>query len=210
MANNFDFARANRNTPNENGWCQRWAEQGFGLNGLYPSAYDAWRAVPSKRAGTPPSDGNYYLIYFDGWFYGHRYGDVAVYRNGRVWSGSNVKWRTTSTTLAGYKAWIGTPYLGWSEFCGAKRIATIPPATPQRIAKKGTATVTTPVLNVRNSPSTGSKVQATYKKGEKFNYDSYIDTGGYRWLSYISVSTKVRRYVAQKKLGGESYVKGGV
>lgn len=215
MANKFNFTRANANTPYEGGWCQRWAEQGFGLNGLYSSAYNAWRAVPKKRKGTPPSDGNYYLVYFDGWFYGARYGDVAVYRNGKVWSGSAVSWRKGGA-FSTYKNWIGTPYLGWSEFCGSRRIATIPAPkpkpkpTPKRKAKKGKATVIASKLNVRNSPSTKGKVVAQYKKGEKFNYDSYIDTNGYRWLSYISKS-KVRRYVAGRTLNKkEVYVKGGV
>lgn len=214
MANSFNFTRANKNTPYEGGWCQRWAEQGFGLNGVYSSAFAAWKAVPKerKRPKTPPHDGNYYLIYFDGWFYGARYGDVAVYRNGKVWSGSSVAWRKGGS-FASYRNWIGTPYLGWSEFCGTRRIATIPkakPKSPKRKARKGRGTVVVPRLNVRNSPSTKGKIVAKYKKGEKFNYDSYIDTNGYRWLSYISRS-KVRRYVAQRKLNKkETYVKGGV
>lgn len=88
--------------------------------------------------------------------------------------------------------------------------AKIAAQAPKRIAKKGTATVIVPVLNVRNAPSTSAKIQATYRKGEKFNYDSYIDSGGYRWLSYVSLITRSRRYVAQKKIGGSSYVTGGV
>lgn len=212
MANRFSFTRANQNTPNEGGWCQRWAEQGFGLNGLYSSAFAAWKAVPKKRGGLPKHDGNYYLVYFDGWFYGARYGDVAVYRNGKVWSGSAVKWRSGGS-FAAYRQWIGTPYLGWSEFCGARRIATIPVAkpkpkpAPKRIAKKGRATVIANTLNVRNKPEAKGTPVAKYKRGEKFNYDSYIDTNGYRWLSYISRS-KVRRYVAARTLNNkEKYIK---
>ena len=51
--------------------------------------------------------------------------------------------------------------------------------------------------------------QVGYAPGESFNYDSYIDTNGYRWYSYISYSGQ-RRYVdiesvwAYNQLGGIS------
>jgi len=45
----------------------------------------------------------------------------------------------------------------------------------------------------------------------KFNYDSYTDANGYRWLSYYSQTTGIRRYVAQQTLDGtEVYLSGGV
>ena len=77
----------------------------------------------------------------------------------------------------------------------------------KRVSRRGTATVTTNRLNVRNSPSTKSKVVATYGKGQTFNYDSYIVTNGYTWLSYKSWYG-TRRYVAQGN-SKETYVKGG-
>lgn len=195
MANSFNFTRANKNTPKESGWCQRWAEQGFGLNGLYPSAFDCWKAVPKnvKRGGLPRHDGNYYLVYFDGWFYGHRYGDVAVYRNGKVWSGSAVKWRS-GTSFSSYRGWIGTPYLGWSEFCGAKRIATIAappkpkpkPVTPKyttvrkgegisHIAKRAgykdwTSSKRWQAITNLNKKTTWQKYNASLKPGMKVRY----------------------------------------
>lgn len=85
------------------------------------------------------------------------------------------------------------------------------PSAPKRIARKGTATVTAGKLNVRNAPQAKGNPVASYRKGEKFNYDSYIDTNGYRWLSYVSLKTKTRRYIAQRTLNNkEHYVKGGV
>ncbi len=84
------------------------------------------------------------------------------------------------------------------------------PVAPQRIAKRGTATVIAPILNVRNAPSTSAAIKDTYKKGQTFNYDSYIDVNGYRWLSYVSTFFRIRRYVAQKNLKtGERFVTGG-
>jgi len=210
MANSFNFSRANANTPNENGWCQRWAEQGFGLNGLYPSAYAAYLAASTKRGGTPPNDGNYYVIYFDGWFYGHRYGDICLYRNGQVWSGSALQWRAQSrpTTLAAYKAWLKTPQLAWSEFIGSRRIATIPPppkpapkppAASGRVAQKGTFIANNPV-NIRRTPSTRNNAPvAVLLKNQTVRYDSYIDREGIRWVSYIGNSGK-RNYVARRTL----------
>lgn len=134
MANKFDFNRANRNTPNVAGYCERWAEQGFGLSGLYPSAWAAWTKVPKKRGGLPPSDGNYYLVYFDGWWKGNHYADVALYRNGKVWSGSDPKWRS-GTSFNGYRNWIATKYLGWSEYIGSKKVATYPLPKPKPAPK---------------------------------------------------------------------------
>lgn len=85
-------------------------------------------------------------------------------------------------------------------------------ATPQPAASgpaRGTATVLAGV-NVRSDPSTSGPVVATYAAGQTFNYDSYTDANGYRWLSYISYSG-ARRYVAQQTLDGKTfYVSGGV
>jgi len=132
MANSANFALAVNNTPNQNGWCELYAELLLaGRSGLYPTAFAAYSAVPQKRSGTPPDDGNYYLLYFDGWFnLGDglkRYGDIAVYRNGRVWSGSSVNFRRQdqSVTFSYYKSWIGTAYLCWSEYLGNIKVATI-------------------------------------------------------------------------------------
>lgn len=123
MANSFDFARAQAQTPAQMGWCQRYAEQGFGLNGRYPNAAAAAAAVPaaSRYTGSPPNDGNYYLLYFAPFFNGEA-GDVAVYRNGSVWSGANYpSWRAQDdpTTLANYKQWVGRTFLYWSDFLGS-------------------------------------------------------------------------------------------
>lgn len=132
MANKANFPLAVANTPKQNGWCQMYAELLLlGRSGVYPTAFTAYSAVPQKRGGNPPNDGNYYLLYFDGWFnLGDglkRYGDIAVYRNGRVWSGSSVNFRaqSQSVSFAYYKSWIGTAYLCWSEYLGSIKVATI-------------------------------------------------------------------------------------
>lgn len=49
--------------------------------------------------------------------------------------------------------------------------------------------------NIRSGASTKSTIVGTYKKGQSFNYDGYIDAEGYRWYTYIAHSG-ARRYVA--------------
>jgi hypothetical protein len=140
MANHFDVAKADRETIRQNGYCQMYAERGFNIIGAYPTAFAAYQAVPQKRGGTPPNDGNYYLIYFDGWYNlgegMQRYGDIAVYRNGQVWSGSSLSFRVNPVSFDYYKSWIGTTYLCWSEYLGNRKIATIGGAPVATIGKE--------------------------------------------------------------------------
>lgn len=156
MANHFDVAKADRETIRQNGYCQMYAERGFNIIGAYPTAFAAYQAVPQKRGGTPPNDGNYYLIYFDGWWEGQHYGDVAVYRNGQVWSGSSVNFRKQdqSVTFAYYKSWIGTAYLCWSEYLGSRKIATIGGINMGKITKE--------LEQVLSIMATGSKPGSAY------------------------------------------------
>ena len=69
----------------------------------------------------------------------------------------------------------------------------------ERIAQIGTFTSSVDNLNVRRSPSLSGQVVAQYNKGESVKYDSYIDSEGYRWISYIGKSGN-RNYVARRKL----------
>lgn len=152
-----------------------------------------------------------------------RKGDVIVYpgRIGNAWMGHTgvvVSADQKGVTIIEQNGWTNKPAqkayhsyasylpLGWLR----PKIAAEPKkqAKPTRKAKKGVAKVVATALNVRNSPSTSAKIVATYKKGQTFNYDSYIDAGGYRWLSYVSFSGE-RRYVAQAA-GKTKYVSGGV
>jgi len=54
-------------------------------------------------------------------------------------------------------------------------------------------------INVRSAPSTSASVVATYSAGQTFTYDSYVDSEGTRWVSYVSYSGE-RRYVARRTL----------
>ena len=205
----FDKARADRETPSVDGWCQMYVERGFGVVGAYPNAFTASQVVPddARRSMDSVSDakGCQILLYFDGWFNGIRYGDVAVYEpsSNRLYSGANGSHKVW--TYDEYVRWVGRTPIFWSEWLGkVKKVANIvkqPKPSPSggRIPQIGTMRVTVDALNVRRSPSLKGLIVAVYKKGNTFNYDSYIDAEGYRWVSYIGYSGN-RNYVARRKL----------
>ena len=63
-------------------------------------------------------------------------------------------------------------------------------------------------INFRNAPNTSSSnpVQGQYKKGESVKYDTVVIGNRYNWISWISASTKQRRYMPIKdKQTGESW-----
>ena len=73
------------------------------------------------------------------------------------------------------------------------------------ISQHGKCTVIVDKLNIREKPSTSSKIVGSYNRGESVYYDYYIDTEGYRWISWIGASGK-RRYMAEKVLStGKRY-----
>lgn len=134
-------------------------------------------------------------------------------------SETNAGARAPYGSIAAVTSWFGkySPvYVGYSYACDGRVYAedyNPTPASPSRIARKGTFHVTVEMLNVRDSPDTKKgKIVATYKKNGSFNYDSYIVINGYVWLSYVS-DTNQRRYVAEGPYDGNPknvYGTGGV
>ena len=59
-------------------------------------------------------------------------------------------------------------------------------------------------VNVRADASTNSAIVATYPMGAPINYDSVYEADGYRWISYIGDSSGKRRYVAYRRLSGDT------
>lgn len=94
----------------------------------------------------------------------------------------------------GYTTWAEVDGQGWVSMAYTTPVKATP-AAPQRVAASGSYRVKY-TTNIRNAPSTSAGIVGTYAAGESFNYDSYIDTNGYRWYSYISYSGQ-RRYVAK-------------
>lgn len=213
-------------TPNvrvgaQRGWCLKYVDDAGNAPTRRPTAkaaYEAERRAKRIRTSTPPK--NVWVVGFlsFGRVY-QNYGHVFLMKylgNGRYEirdSETNAGARSVYTSIASIKQWFGAyapQYIGWSTHCDGRQYVEEykPKKAPSRKMKYGRATVVVGTLNVRDKPSTASKVVASYKKGQAFNYDSYIDTNGYRWLSYVSYSGR-RRYVAQGK-GKTKYVKGGV
>lgn len=96
-------------------------------------------------------------------------------------------------SVNGYTTWAEVDGQGWVSMAYTTPIKAAPTA-PQRVSASGSYRVKY-TTNIRNAPSTSAGIVGTYAAGETFNYDSYIDTNGYRWYSYISYSGH-RRYVA--------------
>ena len=218
-------------TPNvrvagQRGWCLKYVDDAGNAPARRPTAkaaYEAERKAKRIRTSTPPKGVwvvgflSFGRVYQD---YGHVFlmkylgGDRYEIRDSETAAGA----RAVYTSITSIKQWFANyapAYLGWSTHCDGRQYAhwvkPAPKPAPKRKAKRGTATLLVNGLNVRNKPSLSGKVVAVYKKkGEKFNYDSYIDAEGYRWLSYISW-TGQRRYVAQASKDKKTkYVKGGV
>lgn len=59
-------------------------------------------------------------------------------------------------------------------------------------------------VNVRADASIDSAIVATYPMGAPINYDSVYEADGYRWISYIGDSSGKRRYVAYRRLSGDT------
>ena len=97
-------------------------------------------------------------------------------------------------SVNGYTTWAEADGQGWVSMAYTTPVKATP-AAPQRVAASGSYRVKY-TTNIRNAPSTSAGIVGTYAAGESFNYDSYIDTNGYRWYSYISYSGQ-RRYVAK-------------
>lgn len=97
-------------------------------------------------------------------------------------------------SVNGYTTWAEVDGVGWVSMAYTTPVKAAP-AAPQRVSASGSYRVKY-TTNIRNAPSTSAGIVGTYAAGESFNYDSYIDTNGYRWYSYISYSGQ-RRYVAK-------------
>jgi hypothetical protein len=67
----------------------------------------------------------------------------------------------------------------------------------QWVSETGTFTVTVSAIKIRKAPSLkGTDTGVVYEKGQSVNYDGYVINDGYVWISWISSSSKERRWMA--------------
>lgn len=64
--------------------------------------------------------------------------------------------------------------------------------------------ITLDVCNVRSEPNTNAPIVAQYPVGKEINYDQVWEGDGYRWISYVGASSGKRRYVACRRLSGDT------
>lgn len=217
------------------GWCMAYVEQSVGQFYVYGNALVGWGKVKGRHTGQPPV-GVWVPLWYSGYYrQGHvlwakfnANGSGTAYttpRSHKPYADKITFSSNADLTRQLQRGWAGDiKYLGWSEYVGSRQIVRYVKPAPKpkpaselvvgkRTARKGTATVIHRTgLNVRANVSTKSDIVATYKKGQKFHYDSYVITNGYVWLSYIGGSGK-RRYVAEGPYDGKEntvYVTGGI
>jgi len=210
------------------GWCLKFVDDAVSAPSRQPTATAAYN-VESRNGNIRTSDlpvGVWVPIFFSlnaGPYKGlghvawaHNYGNRIEIHDSETRTGA----RGVYTSIAQVIAWFGNhapQHLGWSYWIDGVQVAEdyTPPVTPPaggRIAKSGTATVAVDTLNVRNDPRTDAVIIAQYGRGQTFNYDSYVITNGFVWLSYVS-NSGVRRYIAEGPYDGNPnnvYVSGGV
>lgn len=75
---------------------------------------------------------------------------------------------------------------------------------PKFIKYESWTGVTQDVCNVRSAPNTRAEIVAQYPVGKEINYDQVWEGDGYRWISYIGASSGKRRYVACRRLSGDT------
>lgn len=144
----------------------------------------------------PTTTGNVYATYNAGaWvrFDGFVHGQVVSGSDKWLRTARSKKYVHESVTGGTY----GLPDLGDYTFQSSTN-------NGGRVAQNGTYRATAN-MKIRRSPSLSGDVAGTFTKGSTQHYDSYIDAGGYRWVSWIGASGN-RNYVARRNLQtGEVY-----
>lgn len=119
------------------------------------------------------------------------------------------------TLIADQVQWLSyVSYSGVRRYIALSKVQDVPVKTPEAtpkptptkeeeakaIAKSGTYTFTQDSA-IKNKPEVAAKTEFIYRKGDKVNYDRYLENDGHHWLSYVSYSG-IRRYVDLGKIKG--------
>ena len=102
----------------------------------------------------------------------------------------------TIRQISGDKALLAEIF-SWVPLSGLKLAGSGSSSNSSSIPSSGKCTITTPSgIRFRNKPSVNNgTVQGTYSCGESVNYDSVTVAEGYTWISWVSSSKGVRRYM---------------
>lgn len=101
----------------------------------------------------------------------------------------------------GYKVY---DYEGKQIYPEVKKASTSSSTSPKFIKFENWTGVTQAVCNVRSAPNTRAEIVAQYQKNKPIHYDQVWEGDGYRWISYIGASSGQRRYVACRRLSGDT------
>lgn len=93
---------------------------------------------------------------------------------------------------------------GKQVYPAVKKANTSSSTSPKFIKYERWTGVTQDVCNVRSAPNTRAEIVAQYPVGKEINYDQVWEGDGYRWISYIGASSGKRRYVACRRLSGDT------
>lgn len=93
---------------------------------------------------------------------------------------------------------------GQQVYPTVKKANTSSSTSPKFIKYEKWTGVTLDVCNVRSAPNTRAEIVAQYPVGKEINYDQVWEGDGYRWISYIGASSGKRRYVACRRLSGDT------
>lgn len=107
------------------GWCLAYVQTAFGAGWSGSSAWDGWaNRTQGRHTDWNIPKGVYVPIWFDGYWNGGRYGHVAIYKDGKVWSSpySNKPYADVIGSIAEVERIYGMKYVGWSEFVGPTRV----------------------------------------------------------------------------------------
>ena len=93
---------------------------------------------------------------------------------------------------------------GKQVYPAVKIVNTSSSTSPKFIKYEKWTGITQAVCNVRSAPNTNAPIVAQYPVGKEINYDQVWEGDGYRWISYIGANSGQRRYVACRRLSGDT------
>ena len=120
--------KPNLNVPAVLGWCLAYVQDAFGSGWAGDYALDGWNRNQHNHADRNIPAGVYVPIWFDGYWTGIRYGHVAIYKDGTVysspWSAVSAanKVHDTLGSIAEVERIYRMSYIGWSEDIGGTRV----------------------------------------------------------------------------------------